>query len=210
MTVAHLIALVPLLATIAAGGGYVPDLPKESVPYTPAKYTQSLSQLREAGSPFFARKTLPVRITDLPNTDWHQSGGKHGIKGVFSVKYKTASAVSKYAPISVLNQFGHYQSEYGIVRMYPDGARFDDVLWYKGKVFEHRTRIKADGEWSSSTVFKDETARPPGYAGLKVTCASCHNQAGQGKYGAGLVPGYDGVFSDELDWSVVPNLVIAP
>jgi hypothetical protein len=202
------VALVALLAAVPRP--YVPDLPKGAVQYESAKLTQSLSQVREIGSPVFVRRTLPVRISDLPDTDWHQSGGMHGIKDAVSVKYRTGNAKSWYGAIPVLNVYGHYQPEMGVVRVYPDGTRFDDVLSYRGKVFEHRVREKAEGAWSSSIVFKDEAARPPGYTGLKQTCASCHNRAGRGTYGAGLNPGGDTVFSDALDWSVVPKFVIAP
>lgn len=210
MPLAHLIALLPVLAVVAAGG-YVPDLPPKAVLYDPARFTQSLSQTRPVGSPFFVRQTLAVRIADLPDTDWHQSGGMHGIRGVTSLKYRLGDARSAYAPIPVKNTFGYHQAEMGIVRTYPDGTRFDDVLYYRGKVFEHRTRQKADGAWSNTVAYKDEAARPPGYTGLKVTCASCHNRSGKGDYGLGLNPGGDGVFSDPLDWSVVPKgVIIAP
>lgn len=198
-----------IAVTVAVGAAdYVPELPKESKKYEPAKETQRLSQLSRNGGPFF-RMTEKVKIADMQNTDWHQSGGMHGVKGVTSDKYKTHDAVSKYAPIPVKNAFGSYQPEMGIVREYPDGARFDDVLSYNGKVFEHRVRVKAEGQWYSSTVYREPANFPPGYAGLKQTCASCHTKPGTGEYGKdGLVPGGDGTFSDPLDWGVVPKNVI--
>jgi hypothetical protein len=198
-----------LLVLGSAAADYVPDFPKESKKYEPAKETQRLSQVREIGSPVFVRRTEKVKIADMANTDWHQSGGMHGVKGVTSDKYKTHDAVSKYALIQVKNSFGAYQPEMGIVREYPDGARFDDVLSYNGKVFEHRVRVKAEGQWHNATVYREPANFPPGYAGLKQTCASCHTKPGTGEYGKdGLVPGGDGTFSDPLDWSVVPKNVI--
>lgn len=187
---------------------YKPELPKGSKQYEPAKTTQRLAQVSSNGGPFL-RRTDPVKIADMANTDWHQSGGMHGVRGVTSVKYKNKDAVHKYAAIPVTNAFGVAQPEMGIVRTYPDGTQFDDVLWYNGKVFEHRVRRKDDGRWSNTVVYKEPADYPPGYAGLKQTCASCHTKPGTGAYGAdGLVPGGDGVFSDPLDWTVVPKYIV--
>lgn len=189
---------------------YTPDLPKDSKAYTPTEVTQYLDENSFNGGPFVSR-TLPVKIAAMKNTDWHQSGGMHGIKGVTSVKYKNKEGASRYAAVPVKNEFGAFQQAMGIVRTYPDGTRFDDVLYYKGKVFEHRVRRKEGGEWSNSTAYKEPANYPPGYTGLKRTCASCHNQAGTGGYGAdGLTPGGDSVFSDALDWSVVPGYKAPP
>jgi cytochrome c len=70
-------------------------------------------------------------------------------------------------------------------------------------MFEHRVRSKDSGRWYSRIEYVDEAARPDGYTGLKVSCASCHSEAGTGKYNDGLVPGGDTVLSDPLDWSLV-------
>lgn len=193
-------------ATLAAD--YVPELPKDSKKYESTKVTQRLAQTSSNGGPFM-RRTDAANIADMKNTDWHQSGGMHGVKGVTSEKYKNKEAVSRYGAIQVLNIHGTYQPEMGIVRSYPDGTRFDDVLSYDGRVFEHRVRQKEDGRWTNSVLYKEPVNYPPGYAGLKQTCASCHNKAGTGAYGAdGLVPGGDTVFSDPLDWKVVPKNAI--
>lgn len=200
--------LVALSVSSAAATAedYRPTLPPEAKRYEAATVTQRLAQVRHVAGGPFVRHTDPVRIADMANADWHQSGGMRGVSGFVSEKYKTHDAVSKYAPILVKNQFGNYQPEMGIVRTYPDGAQFDDVLSYNGKVFEHRVRRKENGEWSNSTVYREPANYPPGYAGLKQTCASCHNRAGTGDYGAdGLSPGGDTVFSDPLDWTVVPG-----
>jgi hypothetical protein len=184
---------------------YVANLPPDSKKYEPGVMTQRLAQISSNGGPFVPR-TDPVKITSMTNTDWHQSGGMHGIKGVTTSKYKNKDAVSQYAAVQVLNDLGYYQAEMGIVRSYPDGTRFDDVLEYDGKVFEHRVRRKEDGKWTNAIVYRDPASYPPGYTGLKKTCAECHDKPGTGAYGAdGLVPGGDTVFSDPLDWSVVPR-----
>lgn len=96
--------------------------------------------------------------------------------------------------------------EWAISRSYPDGTEFHDILVNArtGKPYEHRTRRKEDGKWSSSIAWKDATQRPEGYAGLGgQTCASCHSLAGKPAYGSGAVPGGDTVLSDPLDWSVL-------
>jgi hypothetical protein len=126
-----------------------------------------------------------------------------GIKDVTSEKYRTGEAAHRLAMVPVKNGFTPTSTQLarGIVRTYPDGTRFDDVLKYKGTVFEHRVREKAAGKWSSEVVYRDKDAYPPGYAGLTVTCASCHDKPGSGDYGKdGLVPGGDTVFSDPLHW----------
>ncbi len=103
------------------------------------------------------------------------------------------------------------QQELALRRDYPLGTRFDEVLTNTetGKVFEHRVREKTapDGfvKWVSRVEFKDEGSRPKGYTGLKSSCSSCHNICGTGKYGAGLIPGGDTVFSDPLDWSLISD-----
>lgn len=227
LLIAHLLGVVPYAAFSDPPRA---SLPAGAVRYEPATHTQALSQNRGVGDFAFRRVTAPVPITSMPNTDWHQSGGMRGLKDVTSEKYRTGgAAASKYAPITIKNGLVRTadgridlkkeqaeamklriveeftQKEYGIVRTYPDGVRFDDVLKYKGVVFEHRVREKKNGVWSSRVVFEDKDARPPGYTGLKVTCASCHDQAGSGGYAEGLVPGGDTVFSDPLDWGVVPK-----
>ena len=82
----------------------------------------------------------------------------------------------------------------------PDGTVFVDVLSNAdGRVFEQRVREKDGGEWKSYVHYRDRSAYPKGYAGLKgQTCIECHQQAGTGGYGVGLVPGGDGVISDKI------------
>lgn len=137
---------------------------------------------------------------------WHQSGGMEGIKGVVSRKYKTqpSPVVQRldFIEVEFTDTAGQKQKqkELGIVRSYPDGTRFEDKLYYNDILFEHRVREKKDGKWDSFIEFREILARPPGYNGLKASCASCHNQAGTGLYGVGLVPGGDTVLSDPFDW----------
>lgn len=178
----------------------VPTLPKEAVEYKRDGYTQSIFRLND-------RRTIRwVKVTDLANTDWHQSGGMKDITHT-SKKFRTLPADTEMKHslqfIAVLNSFGHYQNEVGISRTYPDGTRFDDVLYYKNRIFEHRVREKIKGEWKSKIVLSDPKLRPPGYEGLKQSCSSCHDLPGSGGYAEGLVPGGDGVFSDPLDWTLV-------
>lgn len=178
-----------------------PDVPKDAVEYKRDGLTQSIFRLDE-------RPTIQrVKVADMANRDWHQSGGMLDIKHT-SRKFRTLPPKSEVkhsiAFISVLNSFGFYQNEQGITREYPDGTRFDDVLYNAdGRIFEHRVRIKADGEWKNKIAFSDKDLRPAGYKGLKQSCSSCHDRTGTGGYAEGLVPGGDGVFSDPLDWSLV-------
>jgi hypothetical protein len=145
---------------------------------------------------------------------WHQSGGMEGIKGFRSDLYRFLPAlprvwigeieVNNGGDITHYNQFGRIvsvergkstQIEFGWKVEYANGTRFLDVLSTGGKVFEVRSRTKGDGKWASLLLFEDKAARPLGYTGLTVSCASCHSQAGTGGYATGLVPGGDGVLS---------------
>lgn len=151
--------------------------------------------------------------------DWHHSGGLEKINPKLWKSEK-----SRHIPGEVRYWVGDLRVKNGIMapngeeytqlnrairREYPPGTVFTDVLKNEaGEVFEQRVREKLpSGTWRARVTFTDEKARPQGYAGLAVTCASCHDQAGTGKYGSGdppkgLVPGGDTVFSDPLDWSV--------
>lgn len=137
-----------------------------------------------------------------PGSKWAIGGGMEGIDGVEGRKYKLIppGMEAKVGTIQVKNSFGHWQDGRALVRSYPDGTRFDEILLHQGKVFEHRVRQKENGKWKSFVAYKDESARPPGYAGLKQSCASCHEQAGTGLYDQGMVPGGDTVISDPLPW----------
>lgn len=114
----------------------------------------------------------------------------------------------QYVSVQVTDEKGepvfHKQKTRGLLRAYPDGTQFDEVLVNKqtGKVFEHRKRVKDGGKWEGEVVHRDPAEFPKGYTGLKVSCASCHDEAGTGKYADGLVPGGDGVFSDPLPWEL--------
>jgi len=179
---------------------YKPILPDTSKRFEPAIYTQEIAVTNGRD------RIDKVEITDLPDRRWHQSGGMQGIDRSLwkSEKYRSIPGGVEpnwIANISVRNSLGYMQNNRGIVRQYPDGTRFDDVLSNAdGKVFEHRVREKKDGRWKSTVVYSDPAARPKGYEGLKVTCASCHDQAGTGNYAAGLVPGGDTILSDPLEW----------
>lgn len=182
------------------GSRYSPGVPGRA--YDSAKFTQSIFVLDE-------RDTIrPIAIATLPDKRWHQPGGLEGIKGWRSERYRhlpeNARVKTWVGNIEVENSLKYKQHNRGILRSYPNGTRFDELLINDdtGRVFEHRSRFKIDGTWKSAIEFKDEQARPEGYTGLTVSCSSCHAEAGTGKYDAGLVPGGDTVLSDPLDWSV--------
>jgi hypothetical protein len=181
------------------------ELPKNAVKYEAAKYTQSIAVVNGLDDV----RMVPIRRLA---TKWHQSGGMEEVTGWTSTKYKTVPAATKtwIGNIHVRNSFGHLQPNRGILRQYPDGTRFDDVLSVDGVVFEQRTRIKRKGEWVNSVTYENINARPKGYTGLKVSCVSCHGEAGSGEYGEGLVPGGDQTLSDPLDWSLVNQREPAP
>lgn len=183
-----------------AGRKVSPDLPEGSSRYTPETHTQSIFVLDGLDT------VRRVRIKDLPDRRWHQSGGMDGLEFT-SEKYRLVPGRVRHwiGPIRVKNSFGSFQENLGIRREYPAGTRFDDVLKNKdGVIFEHRVRTKdEEGFWTSEVVYEDPDARPKGYAGVTVRCGSCHGEAGTGSYDAGLVPGGDGTLSDPLDWSLV-------
>jgi hypothetical protein len=175
-------------------------VPTGAVEYRSAVYTQSVYRLDDRP------RCDPVGIRHV-DAKWHQSGGLAGLAGATSRKFRTLpagkSVQTVIGGISVLNSFGYYQTEQGIVRTYPDGTRFDDVLSGPAGVFEHRVREKVNGVWKSRVLVAKPAFRPAGYVPLRQSCDSCHGDAGGGNYGVGLVPGGDGVLSDPLDWSLI-------
>ena len=178
---------------------YSPALPKGAVEYQSDGHTQEIAVTNGYD------RITPVPIANL-EAKWHGSGGLVGIKGWQSRKYRLIPGPVKtwVGEIQVLNSLGYYQANRGLKREYPDGTEFHDVLRNElGEVFEHRVRKKHDGQWESAVEYTNEAARPKGYTGLKVSCNSCHSEAGSGKYAAGLVPGGDTVLSDPLDWKLL-------
>lgn len=200
----HTLYVLMFGSFVSAQLPYSPDLPRDAAEYNSATYTQSVFRLND-------RPTLRLeRIRNVgENQKWVRSGGLPLATVFFSRKYRSGGKPTyKTTYIPVLNSFGHYQNELGLTRTYPDGARFDDVLYNEyGGVFEHRIREKLNGKWTSRIEYKEPTVRPKGYTGLTETCASCHNQAGTGGYGVGLVPGGDTVISDPMDWSQLNGVV---
>lgn len=181
---------------------YDPGIPEKSKKYESARYTQSISVLNDRDH------IEVVSIAKLPDKRWHQPGGLDGIRGWKSERYKYVPEGSRVKSwvgnISVKNGLGYFQENRGILRKYPDGTRFDELLINESteRVFEHRVRTKVDGKWKSVVAFKDENEFPKGYTGLKVSCTSCHGEAGTGGYAVGLVPGGDTVLSDPLEWTI--------
>lgn len=181
---------------------YQPALPPGAVEYHSDGFTQ---KVYETGG---QSRIEPVPIS---LAKWRASGGLEGIGGWKSQKYRLIPEGKKVRTsighvLVLLSNGRSRQSSRSLHRLYPPGTEFHDVLTNTstGKVFEHRVRKKNDdGKWEALIEYHDEAARPAGYTGLKVSCASCHNEAGTGGYNAGLVPGGDTVLSDPLDWTLV-------
>lgn len=180
------------------------EMPEGAVKFASAKDTQSIYVLTDANNQSWnIIDRFPINKLE---DKWRVSGGMIGIKGWKSDKYytppkgKDVETWTEY--VDVTNSFGYTQKNKAIVRKYPDGTRFDDILSVDGIVFEHRVRMKQEGAWRSSVVYEDKSSRPEGYNGLRQSCSSCHREAGTGKYASGLVPGGDTVLSHPLDWSV--------
>lgn len=204
-----LIIVIPLKAdyddeasvalVLAASRPYQPNLPSGAKHYAAAQWTQSIFKF--TGDPRAVIR--PVTIDSLPDARWHQPGGMDGIKGWTTEKFRTIPAEPKLFTVNklVTTDIGS-QYETGLDRTYADGTRFDELLINSDSktIFEHRVREKIDGKWKSSIIHSNEQARPEGYTGLKAKCSSCHDEAGTGGYGVGLVPGGDGVLSDPLPW----------
>ncbi len=142
-----------------------------------------------------------IRAVPIANLEdkYHQSGGMLGVSGWRSDLYKFVPAKIEHrrAWVPVFNGSNN-QDEQAFVRNYPDGTVFFDVLSKDGQVFEARKAEKKNGSFRRSVVFRDEKHYPEGYAGLKMTCASCHDEAGSGGYAVGLAPGGDTVLSDPI------------
>lgn len=192
--------------------------PKGMKPYQRATVTQSIFKLAPDR---FSRAVPTIRrvLRTETLTKWQVNGGLEGIKDYRSDLYKILGqgfAWEWQEPITVAN--GHFmtvdygrglqltntpimQWENGFKQSFNDGTVFVDNLSYKGITFETRVAEKQRGEWRRYVAFKDELARPPGYVGLKVQCASCHNNKdgpGTGDYGVALVSGADTVFSHPI------------
>lgn len=166
--------------------------PKEAKRYHHAEYTQAIYILNDQ------RVIEPIHRTRLERK-WQFPGGLDSVDGWASDLYafvpNEAKAYQAFMPVK--NSFGHYQNEIGWKRDYPSGSWFADVLSKDGDVFEIRVREKQDGQWASYVAFRDARKYPDGYISVSSRkCAECHNQAGTGEYGVGLVSGSDTVLSD--------------
>lgn len=180
-------------------------MPKGMVRFVPSTTTQRIDITD-------GRYTIDeVPITSLEEK-WQVSGGMVGIEGWHSDKYKLIPGEVKTwvgdIPVWVGTNF---QTLRGIKRLYPEGTRFDDVLSNdKGDVFAHRVRRKVNGKWKSEVLYVNDEARPQGFTKLGQSCSSCHEKAGTGNYGEGLIPGGDTILSDPLDWEVVRDKTPQP
>jgi len=201
------------------------DFPPGMEKFEPTKWTQRIAVTS-------GRDTIDkVPVSGTPSK-WHQSGGMEGIRGVRSDKFKLLPEPPRewIGNIWVWNGLrdsdGKHSSQQnrGLKREYVIGSRFDDILSYKGKAFEHRMRIKfpdddkKEGKWHNAILWRDEAARPPGYTGMKMACTDCHNERnvfgdtgpGFGGYATGLAPGGDTVIGHPLPWHLVDNPEAAP
>lgn len=192
-------------------------MPEGSKKYTREKLTQSISVLND-------RDRIQLVSREALEEKYRFSGGllacqEGGYMTWTSEKYASVPAPGVrhwIATIQVKNSFGHFQPNRGVVRKFPTGTRFDDVLSYNDKVFEHRTRTRTVDGWTSAVLYENIEARPKGYAGLKDKCSSCHggkepastleDRPGSGGYAVGLLSGGDGCFSFPMDWSVAAGL----
>jgi hypothetical protein len=184
---------------------YTPELPKGAVRYESETHTQKVFVLSE-------RDVIQrVRIRDLLDRRWHQPGGLEGVTGWTSERYRTlpdgVGVRVWVGDLVVKNGLGYRQPNKAILRIYPEGTRFDEILRNSEtkKIFEHRSRILKSSGWESRVEYAGSAARPRGYSGLKVSCASCHREAGTGGYAEGLVPGGDTVLGDPMPWQLIPG-----
>lgn len=167
--------------------------PKDLKQYERAKFTQSIATRNDRPAiDSVSRRLLLAR--------WTISGGMEGIRGFRSDVFVLGGQqyFDNIGFIQVKNSFGYFQPELGHVRRYADGNLFVDLLSHDGKAFELRVAEKQNGQWRRYVAYKDESARPKGYTGLKVSCMSCHNNTdgpGTGNYGVGLISGGDTIFS---------------
>lgn len=104
------------------------------------------------------------------------SGGMVGLTGWHSTKYVAIPGKVKVwkesTEVRAFSKVPRWRWEF------PTDTEFFDVLSNdKGEVFEARKAKRLESGWKHEVVFKDESARPKGYAGLNQSCASCHDTA---------------------------------
>ncbi len=159
---------------------------KDLEPYTTAQNTQH-TQRRDVGYiEAVPRSTLKA--------EWLVPGGLEHARGWKSRLLKNRTAV---ATVFLDRPDGD-----AVLwsRSYPNGSVFADVISNaKGKVVEVRVAEKRDGVWDRFVAFKNHAQAPPGFRKFRSSeCAICHNQAGHAAYGAGAIPGADGILSDPI------------
>lgn len=171
------------------------EFPQGLVKYSRARLTQSIATTN--GRPSI--DLVPIRSLEA---HWRQPGGLQDVpRGMWRsdlYKFIAAGGWTWLDRLPVKNSFGFFQRELGHTRAYADGTFFADVLSNReGQVFEVRYREKVNGRWENSIAYRERSARPKGFFRIKLRqCHICHDQAGSGGYGTGLVPGGDGVLSD--------------
>lgn len=201
--------LLSLAATASAVEPWQPDNWSRYTRYKRAEYTQAIAHYSDGR----------LSIEKVPRSSLERKyqvpGGLEHATAWRSDIYRLAKAPEQpLRPIPVLNSFGNYQHEQGYYRAWRDGSRFVDVLTNTatGRVFEVRVAIKGrdrPGEWHRFVDFRDVSQQPPGYRRVRSSeCRSCHDEAGSGKYGLGLVPGSDTVISHPFE-SLEPVVTFA-
>lgn len=166
-------------------------------PYRSARFTQVSGNRSGRGSNSLApRQTLGQK--------WMVPGGLEGIRGWTNQLYRgpknpVTSWFGRANPTDtfITTDGSLWGSEFIHQRQYEDGAKFADVLRTDRGVFEVRVAERSGGEWGRSIPYRDQSAEPAGYVRVSLQkCASCHDQAGAGSYGAARIPGGGGVLSD--------------
>jgi hypothetical protein len=167
------------------------EFPEDMQRYQPARNTQRIATTNGAPSIDVVPRTATEPRYQVP-------GGLVGVHGWRSDLYKSGPAPQTWQErLPVKNSFGFIQYELGWTRRYAAGAKFMDVLSYRGRVFEVRVREKGPRGWHSFVDYRNPADAPLGYERVRTSqCASCHRDAGSGGYAVGLAPGGDEVLSD--------------
>jgi hypothetical protein len=211
-----IVACFAAACSAAADEPWTPGIAKPAgmVSYKPAKKAQLL----------FNQDQMRAVPRSQAAAKYHQPGGLADATGWKSTLYAWfPSARKEWSIIPVWNGgYVHWgsidgpivmnadgtpkksiQAESGYVQKYAVGARFDDVLTYRGHIFEHRSWFKDEDGWTPEVLYRDPSARPPGYKRVtRKECRECHRLAGgaggasgDGLYNKGLPPGSDNIFS---------------
>lgn len=176
------------------------EMPKGLKAYRPTRKSQRMAITNGMDSNLIYDKDQDDHWTNAPSLlnpnrqfPWAVPGGLDNAKG-----WESIIAVALPSAVSMYGDRVDVGARHPLPKTrwtFPEGTQFVDLLTYKGKPFELRTRTKIKGEWVSKKEYEDKTARPEGYNGLTKSCVECHQGAGsQLQYGIS-VRGDDGAFS---------------